>query len=256
MNLYFNRSLIANYKSSAQIARVLTENWVKTNCYCPKCGNPTLENYSNNKPVADFYCDKCKEDYELKSKSGKLGNKITDGAYSKMIERIECNNNPNFFFLDYNRQELSVKNFIIIPKQLFIPQIIEKRKPLSLNAKRAGWVGCNIDVSRLPEIGKVYIVKDSNVVTKDKVISDFNKTLPLNNKSLKEKGWTMSILRCIDKIKSNSFSLNDIYAFENELKVLYPHNKFIRDKIRQQLQVLRDMGVIEFKTKGNYIKVL
>jgi type II restriction enzyme len=32
-----------------------------------------------------------------------------------------------------------VNNFFVIPKYFFIPEIIEKRKPLSETAKRAGW---------------------------------------------------------------------------------------------------------------------
>lgn len=41
--------------------------------------------FENNRPVADFYCQKCSEEYELKSKNGKLTNTITDGAYATMI---------------------------------------------------------------------------------------------------------------------------------------------------------------------------
>jgi type II restriction enzyme len=32
-------------------------------------------------------------------------------------------------------------------------------------------------------------------------------------------------------------------------------NNFIKDKIRQQLQLLRDKGMIEFVGRGNYKKV-
>ena len=32
-------------------------------------------------------------------------------------------------------------------------------------------------------------------------------------------------------------------------------NNFIKDKIRQQLQLLRDRGLIEFKGNGNYKKI-
>ena len=40
------------------------------------------------------------------------------------------------------------------------------------------------------------------------------------------------------------FSNEDIYAFERELEALHPGNRHIRDKIRQQLQVLRDRGFL------------
>lgn len=63
-------------------------------------------NYENNRPVADFYCLACKEDYELKSKKDTIGNKIVDGAYSTMIDRLQSDTNPNFFFLNYDINSL------------------------------------------------------------------------------------------------------------------------------------------------------
>ena len=125
MNLNFNTKLAVGYKSNSQIARVLTEHWVKENAYCPCCGNLPLYEYENNRPVADFYCKNCIEEFELKSKNGKLSNTINDGAYSTMIERINSNKNPNFFFLTYSKN-WSVENFLIIPKQFFTTSIIIK----------------------------------------------------------------------------------------------------------------------------------
>ena len=88
MNLALNTNLAHGYISNSQIARLLSENWVLNNSYCPSCGNVPLNEFENNRPVADFYCKKCSEEFELKSNSGKLPNTILDGAYSKMIERI------------------------------------------------------------------------------------------------------------------------------------------------------------------------
>ena len=105
MYLQLNTKLAANYHSPSQISRVLTENWVLENAYCPNCGNSKLNDFANNKPVADFFCKFCKEEYELKSKNGKLGNKIVDGAYSSMIERINSENN---FIKDKIRQQLQI----------------------------------------------------------------------------------------------------------------------------------------------------
>ena len=99
MNLAFNTNLAHGYTSNSQIVRLLTENWVLNNSFCPCCGTFPLNEFENNRPVADFYCNNCSEEFELKSKSGKLSNIITDGAYSTMIERINSDNNPNFFFL-------------------------------------------------------------------------------------------------------------------------------------------------------------
>ena len=254
MNLNFNTKLAEGYSSNSQIARILTENWVKENSYCPSCGNLPLNEYENNRPVADFYCKSCNEEFELKSKNGKLTSTITDGAYSTMIQRINSNQNPNFFFLTYSK-EWSVNNFLIIPKQFFTSDIIVKRKPLSDTARRAGWIGCNIDISNIAEAGKVFLIKDAKQVNKEVVKESFNKTFFLRGKSIDSKGWILDIMKCVDSIAKRTFSLDDIYKFENDLKLKHPENNFIKDKIRQQLQVLRDKGIIEFTGKGNYKKI-
>ena len=257
MNLNFDLKKAIGYSSNSQIARILTESWVKENSFCPNCGHHRLSEFENNRPVADFYCKSCSEEYELKSKGGnKLGEKITDGAYSTMIERINSANNPNFFFLNYNKNNLSVSNFLMIPKHYFIPDIIIKRKPLAETAIRAGWVGCSIDISIIPESGRIFIVKNSLEIPKDKVEIKLKSTSFLKNQKLHARGWILDIMNCVDKIFGNNFSLEQIYAFENQLKIKHPENNHIKDKIRQQLQFLRDKGLIEFTSRGNYKKVI
>lgn len=256
MNLQFDTNLANNYTSNSQIARVLTENWVKQNSYCPSCGNSKLSEFENNKPVADFFCNTCLEEYELKSKDGnKVGNKIVDGAYLSMIERINSENNPNFFFLNYNKTNLTVNNFLIIPKHFFVPEIIEKRKPLSQTAKRAGWIGCNIDISKVPESGRIFLIKNSEIISKDKVQEKWSSTDFLKSKNIESRGWIIDIMSCVDKIQNDTFSLKEIYNFESYLKNKYPNNNHIKDKIRQQLQFLRNKGLIEFNGRGLYKKL-
>jgi len=256
MKLQLDINLARTYHNRAQIARVLTENWVKENSYCPNCGKENITGYQNNKPVADFYCKTCKEDYELKSKAGNLTSRILDGAYSTMITRITSDTNPNFFFLTYDRLSWSVNNFIIIPKHFFRPEIIEKRIPLAPTAKRAGWIGCTIDLSKIPTLGRIFLIKDSKVYEPEIVLNNWNRTIFLRDKSHESKGWTLDILKCIDNIHVNEFAIEDVYKFENELKKKHPENNFIKDKIRQQLQVLRDKGVLEFVSKGKYKKLI
>lgn len=82
---------IKQYKSKSQRARVMTESWVEHNMFCPICGNPMLEHYIANRPVADFFCPQCNADYELKSQERNciaFNGIIPDGCYSTMIERI------------------------------------------------------------------------------------------------------------------------------------------------------------------------
>ena len=255
MNLKLNSVIAKQYKSNSQKIRVISEYWVKQNGYCPNCGCG-LSEFENNRPVADFLCQNCREEFELKSKNSKsIGAKIVDGAYGTMIERINSENNPNFFFLTYNKLSLEVTNFLIIPNFYFIPDIIEKRKPLSDNARRAGWVGCNIKLNEVPINGRIYFVKNSVVVERNSVLDNWHKSSFLKKKKGETKGWILDVMNCVDKINYEEFSLKDVYQFENVLKAKHPNNSFIKDKIRQQLQLLRDKGIIEFLWNGKYKKV-
>lgn len=230
----------------------MTEDWVKNQIFCPNCGN-LVKDFENNKPVADFYCANCSEEYELKSKKDNMGKKIVDGAYSKMIERLNSTNNPSFFFLNYDLQNYKVQNFVVIPKHFFVPEIIEKRKPLSESARRAGWVGCNILLQSIPKSGKIFYIKKGKPESKEDVLKNWNKTLFLReSKDVDLRGWILDVMNCIDGLNKKDFTLNEIYNFENILSEKHPENKHVKDKIRQQLQFLRDKGYLKFLDRGKY----
>jgi type II restriction enzyme len=253
MELLLDKRLLLRYKSKAQQSRVLTEGWVGNNAFCLNCGNAEIVQYENNKPVADFYCPSCREDYELKSKRNRLEKKIVDGAYKTMIERLQSPENPNLFLLNYNPITYEVFNFLIIPKHFFVPEIIEKRKPLAASARRAGWVGCNILLQNIPTSGRIFLVRNHKVEHKASVLRNWKRTLFLREEwESSSKGWLLDVMRCVEKIGRREFVLSDIYAFESELEILHPSNKHIRDKIRQQLQILRDKGYLDFVSRGNY----
>ena len=61
MNLNFDIKKANGYTSNSQIARVLTESWVKENSFCPNCGYFQLSEFENNRPVADFFFKNCSE---------------------------------------------------------------------------------------------------------------------------------------------------------------------------------------------------
>ena len=210
MDLLFDQKLAENYISQSQKIRVLTEHWVHNQIFCPNCGNMGIDKYESNRPVADFFCPNCKEEYELKSKNKEIGNKIVDGAYRTMIERLQASNNPSFFLLNYDLQSLEVMNFIVIPKHFFIPEIIEERKPLSLTARRAGWIGCNILLKSIPQSGKIFFIKSGKTEGKTRILKEWQKTLFLREeKEISAKGWLLDIMRCIERLekKKNYFFL-------------------------------------------------
>ena len=49
---------------------------------------------------------------------------------------------------------------------------------------------------------------------------------------------------------TNEFTTADAYAFTRELEKLHPDNRHVKDKIRQQLQVLRDAGLLLHVERG------
>ncbi|MCD7857029.1 MAG: hypothetical protein LUG55_04390 [Clostridiales bacterium] len=62
------------------------------------------------------------------------------------------------------------------------------------------------------------------------------------------------MLNCINKIDKGQFTLSEVYEFQNELQRRHPDNHNVEAKIRQQLQVLRDNGILEFVDRGVYRK--
>lgn len=233
----------------------MTEGWVKSNMFCPQCGNLKIEQFTNNRPVADFFCPKCNNQYELKSKSNQFGDRINDGAYNTMIDRINSNTNPDFFLLNYEPQKQKVLSFAIVPKHFFAPNIIEKRKPLTETARRAGWTGCNILLKAIPTQGHIFIIKNGVLEEREDVVAQLNRARSLETKSVESRGWLLDVLNCVNAIDDSIFTLDKVYEFEPVLSIKHPENNNIKAKIRQQLQFLRNKGYIEFLSRGQYRKI-
>lgn len=240
------------YESATQNARVLTEGWMRRWAFCPACGHEEFSQFANNRPAADFSCPHCSEQYELKSTKGAFGSKVVDGAYEALCKRLSSDENPNFAFMNYSGMSRSVSNLFVVPKQFVRPEIIEKRKPLAPTARRAGWVGCNIRLNQIPTTGKIFVVRNGLEVDRRIVLEQWRRTLFLRDEKPAARGWLIDVMACCDHIGKNEFSIEDVYRFEPQLSALYPGNNNVRAKIRQQLQVLRDGGFLEFLGSGRY----
>lgn len=85
------------------------------------------------------------------------------------------------------------------------------------------------------------------------MLGEWQKTLFLREeKEVSAKGWLLDVMRCLEQLRKREFTLGDVYTFEKELSKLHPENKHIKDKIRQQLQILRDKNYLEFFGNGRY----
>ncbi|MBR1657034.1 MAG: hypothetical protein IJ697_01020 [Synergistaceae bacterium] len=253
MNLTFPELQI-DYRSSPQRIRVLTETWFKNEVYCPACGNYNLLKFPNNSKLADFYCGRCGEVFELKSKGKPIGKTILDGAYYAALERINSSTNPNLFVLHYNQN--FVENLTLVPKHFFTPDTLVIRKALSSHARRAGYIGSVINYGGIPSAGKIAVIEAHREIFKDSVMKNYAHAVSLRVRNMDLRGWLMDVMKCIDNIPHEFFSLGELYRLKDELGVKHPSNHNVKAKIRQQLQFLRDKGFIEFLGRGKYRKIL
>jgi type II restriction enzyme len=244
-----------NYHSNTQRARVVTEHWLNQHMFCPICGAEHLAQFAANRPVADFLCEHCKQQFELKSREAKKPEgSIQDGAYKTMIQRITSNDNPNLFYLTHNEEVIN--HLLLIPRYFFTPSIIEKRTPLKETARRSGWTGCKINLATIPREGMIYVIKSGIVMDKSLVIEEYNRVKCLQLDNIESRGWLMDTLFCLNQIEERTFTLRQMYEFEPYLQAKHPDNRNVQAKIRQQLQVLRNMGYLHFLSRGVYQKEL
>ena len=244
VNLSMVESIADSYKGGTQRTRVISETWGEENLYCPNCVSSSLTRLPHNAKASDFKCPSCGFWYQLKGQKTKIGSRINDGAYSAMMEAIREDRTPNFYFLHYDLATWSIRNLLLIPHFAFPSSAIIKRKPLSATARRAGWVGCIFALHRIPIDARIDVVREQVVSPAAVVREQFRKIKPLQELSVTERGWTLDVLNIVRRLGQAEFSNTDVYEFERELEQLHPGNRHIRDKIRQQLQVLRDRGLL------------
>jgi type II restriction enzyme len=89
-------------------------------------------------------------------------------------------------------------------------------------------------------------------VPREVVRRQYARVKPLAKLDADQRGWTLDVLNVVRSLGNERFSLSDVYAHEDVLSKLHPRNMHVRDKIRQQLQVLRDLGLLEFLGGGQY----
>lgn len=251
----YNQALFERYNSNSQRARVLTEKWFNSQMYCPSCLNRNITSYPNNKKVYDFLCDNCKADYQLKASNKHFTTRVLDGEFKTMTNAVNQNKAPHFFLLHYSKEDWYVKNLSIIPKHFITPTVIEKRNISYPKGRTNGWTGCNILLKRIPEEGNIFVVRNEKIIERKIVNDTWRKMSFLNLKKPTARGWTADVLRCVEDLNQQEFTLQEIYKFKDYLGELHPNNKHILDKIRQQLQILRDNKILQFTSRGNYKRI-
>jgi type II restriction enzyme len=171
-----------------------------------------------------------------------------------MISAIREDRQPNLILMNY-RLPFSVLDLFVLPRRFIVEPMVVARKPLSQHARRAGWVGCNLDLAIIPRSALIPCIVNGTPVPQEKIQRSWSATEVLENVGGAERGWIAVTLGIVDLIGSRFFSLHDVYVYEARASRLFPNNKNVKAKLRQQLQLLRDMGLIEFRGRGSYALV-
>jgi len=161
------------------------------------------------------------------------------------------NKQPNFLLMSYSQAKW-VTNLELIPRHFIIPQVIEKRKALSANARRAGWVGCNLRLTGIPIGARIRYVWDGQIARPENVYAQWSKNVFVEKAGLKTRGWLVTTMTLIERLGKSVFELKELYEFVPFLRDTFPGNRNIEAKLRQQLQVLRDQGWLTFLGNGVY----
>jgi len=228
----------------------VTEKWTEANFYCPSCGL-NLVSYPQGTKVYDFFSPSCAERYQLKSAANRFSHTLLGSEFHTTLRSILAGQQPSMFLLHYDRIKWMVEDFLVIHRSCITTSCIVPRKPLSSEARRAGWQGCVYTLDRIPKLGQIEVINQGRVRDKSEVLMQWRQSDSLLKAKPKFRGWLADILTCVERLFS-TFTLDDMYAFEGELAEKHPENHNIRPKIRQQLQVLRDLGLLEFVGPGVY----
>ncbi len=240
-----------SYRSASQKARWSSENWGARHLYCPACSSPAVERLPNNTEARDFECPACGHFFQLKSRSVWSVTTVPDAAYDAMMAAVRSDTAPSLLVLQYTAAWL-VWNLLLVPHFFLTPSAIKKRPPLAAGARRAGWVGCNISLANIPADGKIMVVTDGAVVQPTEVRKRFQSVKPVASLDVSLRGWTLDVLNIVRGLAKERFTLDEVYASAPVLAELHPENRHVRAKIRQQLQMLRDLGFLAFEGRGVY----
>jgi len=247
-----NFLLAARFTSASQQARVITEAWAQENLYCVNCESEHLCSTPPNTQAVDFTCMECAATFQLKSQRSPLGARVTDSGYEAMCGAIQSSRIPNLILLHYDRIRWRVENAMVIPSFGLSLASVEKRKPLAPTARRAGWVGCNILLSSIPADLRLPLVTNSQVADALGVRKQYRTMSALRSLSVESRGWLIDVLNVARSLQKEEFGLGDLYSCDKHLSSLHPRNLHVHAKIRQQLQRLRDMGLLSFVGDGTY----
>lgn len=239
------------YQSMQQRVRIATEGWTAANLFCPHCGG-RLKPFPASTKSRDFYCFGCGEQFQLKSSGKAFKSSILDGRYEITLRSVEDGLFPSLLLLRYDSHSWSVEDTFAVHRAWITPKCVEPMKQLT---QRPGYRLCNLRLDLMPQVGRIVIIRNGRVVARNEVQRLWSTSQKVVKLTARKRGWLADLIRCVERVNP-IFSIDDVYDFKSELSRAHPENHNIEAKIRQQLQVLRDLEMVEFVKPGIYRRLL
>ena len=167
-----------HWKSQARIAGESGEIWCLKHLKCPFC-EASLDDYEANYPVKDFKCNRCRNEFQLKTSKTfdpHSGTSITSSSFEKWYKAIQNDEQPNLLVMKYilrevcqikekienpfeiDKNTVSLRGHRIFNKNGFVEAVylaerehidedcLDKRGKLSKTARRNGWKGSYLSI--------------------------------------------------------------------------------------------------------------
>jgi type II restriction enzyme len=256
MRLKCNPALADHLHSPSQKSRVISEAWFAGEGYCLNCSSNRVTPTTPGTVARDYVCPRCGQPYELKSSAKVHTRTVNDGGYASMLRRIRAAEAPALMLLHYS-PEWCVQQLVAIHPVFLTPKVVMKRKTAHTRPRTgAQYQMCDLNLTLIPPDGKIVLVGDGQARPEADARREFRESKRFADVPLAKRGWAALVLAAVRKIGKTEFTSKDIYAFADQFHSVYPKNSHIEPKIRQQLQVLRDLGYLEFPERGRYRMLL
>ena len=256
MNLVCNPDLALHLNSPSQKARIISESWFAREGYCLNCSSNQLSATTPGTVARDFVCPRCGFPYELKSSAKAHVRIVNDGGYDAMMRRIHAAETPALMLL-HRSTDWHVQRLVAIHPVFITPEVVRPRKtPHTRPRTGQKYLMCDLDLTRIPSDGKIILVEDASSRSPAVVRKLFHESMRFLDIPIEKRGWSALVLAVLRRIGNADITLQQVYAYEPLIRAAYPNNRHVREKIRQQLQVLRDLGYIEFVSKRGEYRVL
>ena len=155
----FTKNINPKWKSKSRIFGQIIEEWFVNNINCDCEGIFNLQKV--NQTSYDAVCNFCGKKVQIKA-SDKLFRprkdetlQILGSEYQTTLSSIKNQESWDLFLISYDKTLQEVVMILKIDSKFINPECVIPRKPLSINARRAGWQGCYLKFNWI-DIKKIY----------------------------------------------------------------------------------------------------